>query len=114
MHPTTQPPVTTTTSPPIRYLTYRYKKSVQEVVDAPQGAASEIAAANKVIQMVLAMLPEIEAQLAQQKEQQRAQYDYDGFDDGFDVVFPRLSPALPARFHRHHCYRDTRCDLDLR
>lgn len=57
----------------VEYLIYRYKKSVDDVVNAPQGAAGEIAAANKVIDTVMSMLPEIEAKIQEQKEKQAAQ-----------------------------------------
>jgi len=51
----------------VEYLTYKFKKGVDAVVSAPQGAAGELLKAQAEVDEALAVLPEVEAKLEQSK-----------------------------------------------
>lgn len=53
--------------------TYKFKKAVEDVIKAPQGAAEELLKAQTEVDEALAMLPEIEAKLEASKEARSAQ-----------------------------------------
>lgn len=55
----------------VEYLMYVFRKQAAEVADAQQGKAQEVQACQDIIDSCLAMLPEIEANLAAQKEARR-------------------------------------------
>lgn len=51
----------------VEYLLYSFRLGVDEVVEAKQGQAEEIAAAQAVIDRAVAMMPEVQANLAAQR-----------------------------------------------